>query len=54
MALNRYYTLRSIREHYEKETAWLGICAMISHNPQAVVPVRATAHTECRCRCVRC
>jgi len=43
MAPTRYYTLRSIREHYEKETAWLGICAMISHNPQAVVPVRAAA-----------
>jgi hypothetical protein len=32
--------IRSIRENYEKETAWLGICAMIDHNPQAVVRVR--------------
>ena len=36
----RYLTIQSIRETYETESAWLGICAMIGHNPQAVVPVR--------------
>ena len=42
--VRRCRTIRTIRENYEKETAWLGICAMIDHNPQAVVPVRGTRH----------